>query len=356
LSGVTTESLLPPATALAVSPRPAAQVLLTLGDGRPLLSLWQYGLGQVAFWSVDPLGTDGPVREGASGQPWTDLVVNQCRKLYRPRQPDWDLACRSVHDRVFFTVTSRQDVEAQDLRLVLGGQGRAAETLAPVRVDGRRWVAQARDLAEGFYRATLNTADGRALAHAAFVVEPSPELPACRADTDLLQRVQAAAGRPVSSQPPLRTRDLRVHALALALLCLLTHVIVRRLPHGWLRRLAPAAVWFAALIPAASSQAAEDPNRAYVVSRLSGLPGTNEAREPVLAMLCGDMNDVAGLGAADFAGAMQRGYGLYKLGQHAAAYDAFRGAMPLAQTQEDQKYVLAWFLLTAQTAGLLGGQ
>jgi len=35
---------------------------------------------------------------------------------------------------------------------------------------------------------------------------------------------------------------------------------------------------------------------------------------------------------------------------------AGQGLFRLGQTQEDQKYVLAWFLLTAQKAGRLGGQ
>ena len=215
----------------------------------------------------------------------------------------------------------------------------------------RHWVAQARDLAHGFYRATLNATTGEALAHTAFVVEPTPELSACRTDTGLLQRLQAAAGQPALAQPPLRTQDLRSPALLLALLCLLTHVIVRRLPHGWLRRIVPVAVWLVALIPASRSQAAEDPNRVYVMSRLNAVPQTRSTVDPILALLCGDTNQVDSLPAADFAGAMQRGYGLYKLGQQAAAYETFlREAMPLAQTQEDRKYVLAWVLLTARKA------
>ncbi|MBP7050974.1 MAG: VWA domain-containing protein [Phycisphaerae bacterium] len=353
LSGVTVDSLTPPADMLAVSPRPAAQVPLTLGSGRPLLSLWQYGLGQVAFWSVDLLAAEGPVRGGAAGQSWADLVVNQCRKLYRPRQPDWDLAWRVVHDRVFFTISPGPDVQAQDLQVVLQGQGRDAEALSPVRADGRHWAAQARDLAGGFYRATLNTTAGETLARGAFVIEPTPELSACRADAALLDHIQAAAGQPALSQPPERTGDLRVAALLLALLCLLTHVIVRRLPHGWLRRVAPAAVWFVVLLPAARSQAAQDPNLAYVTSRLNGLPQTSPTGDPVLALLCGDANQADSLPTADFAGVLQRGYALYKLERHSDAYETLRAAVPLAQTEEDQKYVLAWLLLTAQKAGRL---
>ncbi len=353
LSGITVGSLATPDSALAVSPRPAAQVLLTLGNGRPLLSLWQYALGQVAFWSVDLLGTDGPVRDDASGQSWADLVANQCRKLYRPRQPDWDLAWRIAHDRVSFTISSGRDVQPEHLQLALRSQGRDAEVLTPIRVDGRHWAAQARDLADGFYQATLSTTAGEALARAAFVIEPTPELSACRTDAALLQRVQAAAGQPALSEPTQRTRDLRVPALLVSLVCLLAHVIVRRLPHGWLRRLAPAAVWFVVLLPAASSRAAQDPNLAYVTSRLNGLSQTGTAHDPILALLCGDMTQVDNLHAVDFAGAMQRGYALYELGRHSDAYDVFREAMPLAQTEEDQKYVLAWFLLTAQKAGRL---
>lgn len=351
LSGVLPGTMDPPAATLAASPRPAAQVPLTLANGQPLLSLWQYGLGQVAFWGADLLHGD------AGGQPWADLVANQCRKLYRPVDPDWAIACQQVHDTVRFTVTARDPAAAQPGPLALIHNGQVAETLPMVRVDGRRWAAQARDLAAGPYRVTLNTEQGEALARAAFAVTHTPELSASRSDVNLLRRLESAAGKPAISGPPLRTQDLRAVALILALLCLLAHVVLRRLPQGRLGRLVRPWIWLLVLVPALPSRAAEDPNRTYVLSRLDGRSEAAPTADPVLALVCGDMDRATEIRdpaqASGFAATLQRGYALYRVQRYTAAYEAFQRAMPLAETEEDQKYVLAWVLLTADKAGHL---
>jgi len=351
LSGVVPGDMSPPTTSLAASPRAPAQVPLILANGQPLVSLWQYGLGQVAFWGVDLLHDD------TGGQPWADLVANQCRKLYRPDRPDWTIACQGVHDRVRFTVHALDPAAASPGPLTLLGDNGQAHTRDLVRVDGRRWAAEARDLAEGFYRVTLDSADGRTLAKAAFAVTRTPEVSACRSDAALLQRLESAAGKPPPLHAPARTQDLGVWALILTLVCLLLHVVLRRLPSEWPARLLRGTIWLLVLLPAVPSRAAEDPNWTYVRARLDGRPSPAPTVDATLALLCGDRERALSIldraPAGDFAATLQRGYGLYRVGRHAAAYEVFQRALPLADTEEDQKYVLAWVLLTAEKAGRL---
>jgi len=349
LAGISPAALEAPTSSLAVSPRRAAQVPLTLASGRPLICQWQYGLGQVAFWSVDLLHEEPATN--ASAQAWANLAANQCRKLYRSKQPDWELTWRRQYERVYFTVTMRPGVEAQRLELILQGQDTAPQVQPLNRVDARHWVAQARDLDEGLYQVTLNSEAGQLLAQTAFAINTIPELKACRADTALLQRLETAGNDQAGETPPLRTRDLRIPILMLALLSLLAHVILRRLPHKWLKRAAPVALWLLVLLPANTSRAAEDPNRSYVMGRLSGLPQASAPQDPMLALLCGDTSLVDQILANDFSRAMQRGYGQYRRQQYAAAYDLFERALNLAQIEEDQKYALAWALLTAEKSG-----
>ena len=325
VSGLVPATLTSPETTLAVTPKAAAQVPLTLTNGRPLLSLWHYGMGQIAFWSTDIL------HEESTTESWGDLVASQCRQLYRPLQPLWDLTAQQRHEQVTFTVTTGDPSAAQPLQIIVqGGEDEVALVRTPKRIDGRHWTTTLKDLGPGFYQVTLNATTGEMLAQTALAINNTPEVSACQSNTALLQRLETTSMEFAS--PVLQTYDLRAQALGLALLCLLLHVILRRLPYAWIKRLLPMVLLTLVMSQASSLQAAESPLEAFLQNDQQALMANS---------------------SYDYAGLLQQGYGLYRLQEHAQAFAVFGQALNLAQTEEDQKYALAWTLLAAQKANQL---
>lgn len=207
--------------------RAAAEVLLTGPDDRPLLAVWDVGLGRVAAWT-----SDAGVRWARACVGWdgfTRLWGQLARAVARP--PADARAGGAL--RVWLEgdlLRARADVEGADALALEPVDGGAPAWSAPLFEESTDvWVAAGPRPPDGLYRARV-TRGGRALAERLVEIGPwlgdevrhglGPDLPALEA--------VAAAGRAAPAARRQAARSLVPPLLLLACALLVVEVAVRR--------------------------------------------------------------------------------------------------------------------------------
>ena len=197
LSGVELASAPPLLGYVEVDARETAEVLLVGPDDKPILAVWQYGLGHVASWSTDL----GP----RWGRRWLDwpgysrLVVQQVRWALRPPVARGAGVEATPHPDGLGVVVTRYDEEGlalpdQGLRAVLLDDQGAETPLTLRATTPGRWEGSAR-MAPGDARTLIleDAATGEEIGRQALVAPPNLEREADASEA-LLALVDATGG------------------------------------------------------------------------------------------------------------------------------------------------------------------
>jgi Mg-chelatase subunit ChlD len=251
LEGIDVSQMPPLLGYVSTTPKPTSQVLLVSGQGDPVLSEWQYGLGHVVAWT-----SDAKNRWAQEMVTWPDFgrFWAQAVKRTIPAPVDRNLQVQITPEGAQARVTVdavSDDKEFQNFlqtraTVVDPTNGQREVTLpqvAPGRYETRLPIAT-----EGAYflNITQTDANGAILGArpAGFVIPYSPEYRDLRANPELLGQVARETGgqvlgearavfapdRRVQGQP----RELWPWLLALAALLFVFDVAARRLRLGWM--------------------------------------------------------------------------------------------------------------------------
>ncbi|HML75705.1 MAG TPA: VWA domain-containing protein, partial [Anaerohalosphaeraceae bacterium] len=372
LSGISIDKLVGSWDYLPAQIKKGGQAVVEFSSGQPMISLWNYSLGQVAFWSVDLF------HQQTADTDISRMVANAARKIYRTQNQDIAVQVRQNNNRFDVQVQNNNRIPSDSAvpqTLVLYSDENEKLRLPLSFRDGRTAHISIHDLPEGFYHIDIEKSPDQIIAQSGFSANPVPEIKAYQSDHQLIDRLSGLSGRHAVSQSaeaPAGTLELWPYCIGFSMILFLLHILIRRLPLSLRKSLA---VWVGFLLISSSATFAAvetentnissvnpSPRNIYVrmdpnshrplFPDMVSMLGSESANLKTVAVLCGDFASARTLGASsqipDFSDGMLTGFYLYKLTEYAQAYDAFQQASQLAKTDNDRKYALAWALRMAE--------
>ncbi|MDP8924655.1 MAG: VWA domain-containing protein, partial [Chloroflexota bacterium] len=251
LDGIDVSRMPPLLGYVSTTPKPTSQVLLLSGQGDPILSEWQYGLGHVVTWT-----SDAKNRWSQDWLTWPDFsrfwsqVVKRTIPVPVDRNMQVQITPEGAQARV--TVDAVSDDKAfqnflQTRATVVdptnGQQELSLPQVAPGRYEARVPVGE-----EGAYFLNITQTDAGGVVlgarPAGFVIPYSPEYRDLRSNPELLGQLAGETGGRVLGDPTTvfaldqrvlgQPRELWPWLLALAALLFVFDVAARRLRLGWM--------------------------------------------------------------------------------------------------------------------------
>ncbi len=248
LKGVDVDTAPPLLGYVETRPKPASQVIMTSGQGHPVLIWWRYGLGvTVAFTSdVESRWAAAWLRWPGFGRFWAQLVRHAMRK---DQAEDFVLWVEDQQGRAAVTLDAVDPqgryVNGAQAVLTIIGPDRNRRQRAVDQVAPGRYAAGFGTPAPGTYYLELRLEHGGQLVYVArrgLVAGYADEYRTRPTDRELLRAVAEATGGSYDPQPAAvvapsqrtvpRTTLLWPYFLASAAVILVVDVAVRRMPRG----------------------------------------------------------------------------------------------------------------------------